>query len=347
MTLSHNITLVDLLNKNKTFALQGKSTTNHCPMALTALAAMGATPDRLQAFFTYWSERYALPAIPAKHNVTYAEFPAYVGRKESFADLQECFAARMIEKGIAPVVREVLQAIPFAPATTAFHALIRLAYGLQVEHRLEIAAGLAALVVTNFKIEINMRDRRAASTVNEGFRILSNAMGGKKYVGRMIVEKMQAVIDDVQFHQSFQAMPVSEELMDELALWAISAYWQTKDFTILHMVTGINAAREILPFLDERQIAIHMRDLWLALCVAYVSVGAPELESVDACLNRIVSKYTYLASWSELFAQAMRSNDDHVIKFTYTCSREAHLRPNALYQAAVMDLLAAHDRAGV
>lgn len=341
-TLSNNHTLIALLDKNREFALNGRGTTNHCPMALTALAAMGAGPDRLRAFFEHWREQYALPASALGPVVEYPYFAQYLGQRSSFRDLQECFAIRMTQRGAGEVVRDVLATIPFAPATTAFHALIRLAYGLQTEHVYEMATGLAALVAANFAIEIDMDGRVAAASVAAGFESLSTAMAGKIYPGRMIVEKMQAVINDELFQENFPAMPDSEDLLDELALWAISAYWQTRDFTILHMVTGVNAARQLLPYMQADQLKSRLQDIWLALCVAYVSVGAPALLSIDACLNKIVQSYTHFDPWPALFRQAIQCDDDHVIKFTYTCSREAACRPNALYQAAVTDILTAH-----
>lgn len=334
-----NVVLNDLLDKNRKFALNGKGSTNHCPMALCALAGMGASDSRLQEFFVHWRDTYALPALPLAEVIRYQDFQAYLGKRENFADLQSCFAIRIAERGKGEVIREVFAMVPFAPATTAFHALIRLAYGLQAEHVGEIAASLAALVTANFDMNIDMKERVAASSAASGFYQLSQDMKGKTYPGRMIVEKMRAVIDDEQFLQNLPGMPVNENLLNELALWAISAYGQTRDFTILHLVTGVNAARQILPFLDQKTLASRLQDLWIALCAAYVSVGAPMLLSESLYESRMRAKHRELCSWSDLFARAMESNDDHVIKLTYTCALEISLQPNLLYQMVVMEML--------
>ena len=45
--------LYSLLDANQAFALNGRGTTNHCPMALHALHEMGASPQQLQRFFTH------------------------------------------------------------------------------------------------------------------------------------------------------------------------------------------------------------------------------------------------------------------------------------------------------
>lgn len=51
-----------LLDANRAFALNGKGTTNHCPMALHALHEMGASPRQLQHFFDHWQATHALPS---------------------------------------------------------------------------------------------------------------------------------------------------------------------------------------------------------------------------------------------------------------------------------------------
>ena len=153
------------------------------------------------------------------------------------------------------------------------------------------------------------------------------------------------------FSPHSRGVPESENILDELALWAIAAYWHTRDFTILHIVTGINAARMVLPYVNAQQMQARVEELWLALCVAYVSVGAPAIPNLPACLNKAAEQYASLAEWpedwSKLFEQAIHSNDDHVIKFTYTSYRENQLRPNILYVAAVLDMLKEQAESGM
>lgn len=55
--------LHQLLDANRAFALNGRGTTNHCPMALHALHEMGASPARLQRFFAHWQASHALPGV--------------------------------------------------------------------------------------------------------------------------------------------------------------------------------------------------------------------------------------------------------------------------------------------
>ena len=54
--------LYPLLDANQSFALNGRGTTNHCPMALHALHEMGASPRQLRRFFAHWQTTQALSA---------------------------------------------------------------------------------------------------------------------------------------------------------------------------------------------------------------------------------------------------------------------------------------------
>jgi hypothetical protein len=72
--------------------------------------------------------------------------------------------------------------------------------------------------------------------------------------------------------------------------------------------------------------------LWLAACAGYASVGAPPPQPAEAPQG--------LPEWPEIGPGAIVSNDDHVIKMTYTCrSEEAHYG-DPIYRAAAARLVA-------
>jgi hypothetical protein len=53
---------------------------------------------------------------------------------------------------------------------------------------------------------------------------------------------------------------------------------QTQNFTALQMVTGIFAARLVLDTLQQPLISQILGSLWSSFCVAYISIGAPEID---------------------------------------------------------------------
>jgi hypothetical protein len=331
-------TLTRLLDANRAFALNGRGTTNHCPMALCALAAMGASDRRLEEFFAGWQKRRAI--IPVRRDghdsaALRRDYPGKLGELDAFGALRDSFAQRIDEVGADAIVREVLQDIPFAPASGAFHAMIRLAFGLEARHSGEIAAGLAALVCDNLALGIDLRGRKPAASAGDGLAVLSRALAGRDFAGGWITERLRAVAGDARFQAALTAAPGGETLFDDMALAALAIYRQTGDFTALHMVTGLHATRLVFARLPPGMVTASMPELWVAFCAAYVSIGAPAVIDLPASEAEAVP-----ADWGRLFEAAVGSNDDHDIKFVYTCQRENLHRPTPHYYAAAAQRLA-------
>lgn len=331
--LIHDLTLQQLLDANGRFALNGKGTTNHCPMALCALAAMGAPPARLHDFFEQWAGRFALPEAAPELRIARASWPAHISQADSFAALRLCFQEWMMEEGPDSVILQVFSRLPFAPASGAFHAVIRLAYGLEAMHDGEIAAGLAALVSGNLPIEIRPDEQRVAASVSAALAALSEALHGAVFKGDMITTRLRAVALNPTFRSALPApprlTPLNARLLDDMARAAIQLYWQTNNFTALHMVTGLHAVRRVFSHLPEQIAETLLPDLWSAFCAAYVSIGAPPV--ADSIGHAPADGAD---PWPQLFRLALASDDDHDIKTVYTCYCENLRAPSSLYQAA-------------
>lgn len=322
--------LNELLDANARFDLMARGTTNHCPMALVALAKMGASPARLQEFFDRWEREYALSAPPVDTIVSRREWSRQLGNAAAFGALRLCFLDWITEAGSIPVIAAVLKEVPFAPATQAFHALIRLAYGIEAAHPGEIAAGLAALISSHLPIEARFDESRTAESVEAGFAHVVRAMGDRVVQGNSITSRLRAVACDVRFRQAVLAPPVAVSLLDDLARATISAYWRSPDFTVLHTVTATHAARILLAQLPDALAEQLLPGLWIALCAAYATVRQPanvETDSPDAVVG-----------WNDVCRMAVASNDDHVIKFAYTCLCEDRHLASPLYLASAARL---------
>ncbi|MEM4989496.1 questin oxidase family protein [Collimonas sp. H4R21] len=327
-------TLHRLLDANARYADDNKGLTNHCPMALCALAGMGAQPARLQEFFDTWQHRSAVPARPVLKAVGRDTWLACIGDASAVSALREYFEEWIWSAGADAVLEQVLGRIPFAPASGAFHALIRLAYGLEAQHLSEIAAGLAALVCGNLHIDAGSHQRIPAASVNQGLAILSRVLHGTVFTGSLIVTRLRAVAGYPLFYAVLPAAPMQPQLLDAMARAAISLYWQTNNFTALHIVTGLHAARRVLSHLPEALVQRLLPDLWVAVCAAYVSIGAPPLAASDAISDDAETLIDNADTWQDLFTTAIASDDDHVIKMVYTCYCENLRAPSPLYLAA-------------
>ena len=318
--------LNELLDGNARFDLMARGTTNHCPMALVALAGMGASPARLQEFFDMWECEYALSAPPVDTIVSRHEWLRQLGNTAAFGALRLCFLDWIAEAGSVPVITAVLEEVPFAPATQAFHALIRLAYGIEAAHPGEIASGLAALISSHLPIDARFDEARTAENVQAGFDNVVRAIDDSVVQGNSITSRLRAVAGDVRFRQAVLAPPVTASLLDDLARATISAYWRLPDFTVLHTVTATHAARILLAQLPDALAERLLPGLWIALCAAYATVRRPakiETDSPGA-----------VADWDNVCQMAVASNDDHVIKLAYTCLCEDRRNPSPLYLAS-------------
>ena len=327
-------TLHRLLDANVRFADDNQGFANHCPMALCALAGMGAQAARLQEFFDMWERRFAAAARPVVNPVSRDTWLACIGDTNAFSALREYFEEWIWSAGADTVLEQVLSRIPFAPASTAFHALIRLGYGLEAQHVGEIAAGLAALVSANLHIDMGAEQRAPAASVNQAWDGLSRTFGGAKFTGDWITTRLRAAVADPRFYATLPAAPTQPGLLDDMAQAAISLYWQTNNFTALHIVTGLHAARRVFAHLPETLAQRLLPDVWIAVCATYASIGAPPLTASNAMLDDDEPLANSADTWQDLFTTAIASDDDHVIKMVYTCYCENLRAPSPLYLAA-------------
>lgn len=325
-------TLTGLLDRNKRFALDARGTTNHCPMALVALARMGASDERLDAFFEHWALKYAIVETQAGAATVDGDWLAHLGNAAAFSALQRHFSASIAEKGAVAVMRDVISRAPFAPATGAFHAIIRLAYGIEAGHGGEVAAGLAAYVAINLPIHLDGNGGQAALSVDDGLAGLSAQFSGSSWESYSITGQLKAIAADPEFREALQMPPAVPRLLDDMARAAIELYWQKADFTVLHMVTGVHAIRILLAQLPETLGHQLLASTWPAFCAAYVSVGAPPLRPMDRPDTE--------ADWPDVLRHAIRSDNDHVIKMAYTCFEESKRYPGSPYYLAAASRIA-------
>lgn len=328
---SVHLKLSELLDANARFDLAARGTTNHCPMALVALAEMGASPTRLQEFFEMWERDYALSAPPVDATIARHEWVRHLGERAAFGALRLCFLDWIADAGPVSVITAALQEVPFAPATQAFHSLIRLAYGIEAGHAGEIASGLASLISSHPPIDVRLDENRTAESVDAGFDHVAQALSNVAFQGNSITSRLRAVATDTRFGRAVLAPPADVALLDELARATIAAHWRKPDFTLLHTVTATRAARIVFAQLHDGLVKQLLPNLWVALCAAYATVG--RLADAEANIPDLA------IDWSDVCVMAVASDDDHVIKMAYTCLCENRRAASPLYLASAARLV--------
>lgn len=112
--------------------------------------------------------------------------------------------------------------------------------------------------------------------------------------------------------------------LEDIAGVAIKAYCGTKNFTLLHGVTGCHALRLVLPYCPDPENAL--RYFWQGLVIAYLSTGPKEIANAETKEDP--------AEWGEIRKMACKSEDDHVIKLCYSCWQEYSQYSARDYQVA-------------
>ena len=100
---------------------------------------------------------------------------------------------------LVSVITTVLQDVPFAPTTQAFHSLIRLAYGVEAAHPGKIASGLASSISSHLPIDLSLERNRTADGIDAGFDQVAQALSGTAFQGTSITSRLRAVSTDVRF----------------------------------------------------------------------------------------------------------------------------------------------------
>ena len=117
----------------------------------------------------------------------------------------------------------------------------------------------------------------------------------------------------------------TQRQLAELAAFAVAGYAQTRNFTLLHAVTGLRALRVLSHWcgpLDASPVLVH------ALTAAYLAAQVPA---------RSVLPAPRLQTWLEVIAAACASDDDHVIKIVHACWEESHAYgPGRYLEAAAL-----------
>lgn len=296
---------------------------DHLPMTLVALHRLGASDDRLHAFAAqYAAQRQPASNIPESlHGVHWS---AMLGHTACDATLRAHFGDAIRRLGRDIVLRAVLPRLLPGVATAGFHAAIRTAYGIDAAHDGEIARGLAYWA-SHFDDTIAPAARVSATLQVRGALDALRADAALNVAPnphRLILDDLRAAAqrDAMGSHP----MPVDVSL-DTLADAALAIYLADHDFTALHLVTGVHAARRLARFVDARALA---RAWWPAFAAAYVAIGRPRpaWEHVRDCAPE--------SEWHEIRACAITSDDAHDIKLVYTAWDEWRARGHGGYLRA-------------
>lgn len=296
----------------------GDRLANHLPMVLIALDKMGAGREQLRRAFNRSTPQLERPQLlPPDPSIPIEKCR---NREALFPTALQYYETQVKQHGIGGCLRRELPPLLPAIATAAFHPLIRTAYGVDARHQEEVAAGLAYWNLEHHTLPAN--EGRMALASKEILPELARRYPLIPLAPGNIADHMFAV---TQQHDWMETPIQPEQLsLEDIARVALDAYLGTKDFTLLHGVTGCHAMRLVLPYCPEPETAL--RFFWGGLAIAYLSTGPKDI--------RVPAKTDALLNWREIRKKSCRSDNDHAIKLSYSCFHEFNKYGSRKYQYA-------------
>jgi hypothetical protein len=279
---------------------------NHLPMALLALHRLGADEARLQAF----AERYAARLQPAVAPVAWPAGEAWTPRLGELAAepaYRGLFMQWLALEDPNDVLRQVLPRLMQGCGGAAFHGLIRTAHAVQLAHPRELADALAYWACRWLPLGTDIGGAGAQARVADPAAALRRVPVPRTApAGKLIFQRMQALAAQPGFGPAVACLHVTEDTLQKLARGAAQLYAASGNFSVLHLLTSAHALQVLMPWLDEEPEAA-VRAYWRAFAAAWAASGAH-----DRGRPR-------LQSWPQILAQALASDDEHVVKLVDSC----------------------------
>ena len=279
---------------------------DHLPMSLSAMTALGAPDDVLIEYQAQYAER--LHEAPTSAFNPPAVTDTWQGHhdRERFAWLQMLLLKRFEQSTVEHTVAEVLATTLDGIAAEAFHPLIRLGYALEANHSPEIAAALAYMVSSYSPMPLDI-----TPLDDLGFTSLTSSLQRQSTTPAAPYQRFGVGLRELTSNERYPLG--SARNLNECAHASLSVYRSTRNFFALHMVTATYAARVCSNYLDEVNQRRLLAALTGALLAAHQIVGSPAFDA-----DRPVD--------------VTEPDTEHLFKYLYVIKQEHALGHDPRYQ---------------
>ena len=281
---------------------------NHLNMALIALDKMQASETQQQQFFDHYAKLFKpIDQLPSTQSDTETDLP-----------IDRYFYQQLNDRGLKSVLSEVLPELLPRISALAFHGLIKLAYGILADDKIEIAQSLACWQ-QNDEPPLQMIDTGRESMDStlialSQFEKLIPKPGGL-ITQRLLQIRESGIIENHPQAKLFNRLPIDLN-QQTLARTILAFFRHSQDFTMLHTLTGFHALRivlDIVPQYQDDAIAYY----WQAVIAAWLSTP---LKPWNATPTRYqIAHHDAIAALQTI---ARQSKNDHHVKLVYSCLSE-------------------------
>lgn len=304
---------------------------NHAPMVLTALDRIGGNVARLSDFFDHYKDYKNLLPAPARVAPLDARtWPSAIGRREREADLRDLFAGEVRRLGIDGAIRTHLPRLAPGIAASAFHALMRLAYGVLRRSEEDVAVALAYWAATYLALP---PATGAPPITDDPAEVLVRTADIRALHALPLNELLWQNMRDAGAVPAFAPvvdwLEIGPDTMERMAATGLVLFAATQHFAALHVVTGLHWIRVVAPHAEEATVFTLLRVFWQGVAGLSGELGFPTLP--DAAT---VARWRALPAptWAEIHAAAAASYDEHDISLVFSAREEEAAWGDPLYR---------------
>jgi hypothetical protein len=307
---------------------------NHLELSLISAAELGATDQELVAFYESYVPRWALERRAApRRPIEDHTWHLHLGDRRYEQDYRLFFARKVDELGWQAAVKTFLPRLALGPASSAFHSMIRLGYAVLRRDSAEVVEGLAywsmsLLSLPRSAVEASFTDDPGVALetmrADERFHKLDHR-------GIGLWDRMNALGHESIFAPVVHWLNIGPDTLRKLAHVGLALYVEAQDMRALHVITGCQALRELLPYLAADQRVEATRCMWQAIASLYGLMGfiAPMPEQGLNDLRSLA-----VPEWAAISARARSSMDEHDLKLVFVLREEYRAYGDKLYQVA-------------
>lgn len=324
--------------------------TNHAPMAIDALVALGR-PEAIDPFLDGYLGDF--PAWRAGQPLADAELPGARGRLERGPDWAATWDRRLLQAhDWRPVLGEALAGLAPALFSAAAHGLLRTAHAARSLERRDTSVrrrelGRALGYWCASYQTLPGRPGRAerpdldVAALIEGLDVVDPE---ERRFG-LFTEGVGVLAARPSFTEAIERLRVPERIdgaaVSDATAAMLDAYLENPGLRIayVHTITAPSALRLLVPHADETTGRALFGHGVQAMAALHAISSRPTPWRPTAALQALADDEASLRS------RAAGSLEEHVIKFVEACLREHAARPDARWRMAAADAVLAHEGA--
>ena len=273
--------------------------TNHLPMMITALRLLDVEEEVIELISKEYVEKKNIVDL-SNSGIENDPF------NDEYIRLTNYFLQEMKHHGVEEIMYNTLSSSSYSLHSGLFHGIIRIAYAYMENNELLIAQGLAYFDL--IKSELKLEGKVSENLQKDFENLVSIRKKDIEIRKTRTMDKVQIVLenDDV-LNNLFYPKDILKYKEGALELF-VEYFNKTKDFYILHVITGYHALHVLTQFFENQESTFNnffMQSLVIML-----------LNPHDSYIARKVEQYSFY----ELYKEVPNLKDAHDIKLFLSLS---------------------------